>query len=186
MKEKQERQAILKRNSTVEENFKICANSLESLIDQINEFCFLFNKIKKRERTLKEKYYHKIFSFFLCLKGKYRNNEKIINEINNIKQQKDDFKAKLESMAEFYMNQKEEEINKDLYSCISKNSLFILILSIFHFYSLAEIHGYLFSLFGEIKRSSSRYFNGHYSTNKTFTEFFTNSTLTDSSQINFN
>ena len=66
------------------------------------------------------------------------------------------------------------------------NTLLILILSIFHFYSIAEINGYLLSLFGEIKRSSYRHFNGYYSTNKTFSDFFTNSTLTDSSQINFN
>ena len=182
-----EKHEILSRKSSkVEENIKKCANSLENLIYHINnEFCLSLDEIEKREKKVKKKYYKKIFCFSI-LKDEYANNERILKEIDDIKQEKDALKEKLELMAVHYMSQKENQVTKDLYSCISKKSLVILLLSIFHFYSIAEINGFLFSLFGEIKRSSYRHFKGNYTTNKTFTDFFTNSTLTDSSQINFN
>ena len=50
-----ERQEILSRTSSVEESIKKCANSLENLINYINdEFCLSLDKIKKRERRLKK------------------------------------------------------------------------------------------------------------------------------------
>ena len=148
-------------------------------------FAYHLKKIKKK-KAIKEKYYKKCCCFFLSLKNQYRNDDNIIKEINEIKEEKKALDEKLELLTDYYMSQKEKEINKDLYSCISMKSLLILILSVFHFYAIAEIHGFLFSLFGEIKRSSTQYYNGNYPTNKTFSDFFTNSTLTDSSQINFN
>ena len=183
MKEKQE---ISSRNSNAEQNAKKFSNSIENLVYNINDFCRLLEENEKRYKRIKEKYYINICCFYPCLKDKYKNNERIIKEINDIKEERDALNEKLELMSEYYMNQREKEINKDYFSCISKKSLLILIFSIFHFYAIAEINGYLYSLFGEIKRSSDHIFNGYYNTTKNFSDFFTNSTLTDSSQINFN
>ena len=135
---------------------------------------------------MKEKYYNKICGIFCCLKDKYKDNEEIIKEINDIKAEKKYLDNKFESLTETYMSQKEKNIETDLYSCISKKSLLILFLSFFHFFAIAEINGYLFSLFGEIKRTVKIHYNSTHTTNKTFYKFFSNSTLTDSSQINFN
>ena len=173
------------RNSLIENNIKNLLNSLESFINIIKEFYESLELTRKREKDLKKKYYHKFLCFNLCLKKQYKNDRNILEQIEEIEEDKNIINDKLEKLSDNYMSRK-ENIIKELFSCISMKSFLILLLSILHFYAIAEVNGFLFSLFGEIKRSSYRYFHGNYTTNKTFEDFFTNSTLTDSSQINFN
>ena len=180
-------EGIERKESDLEKNIKNCTNSLDYLVHDINEgFCKSIEDNRKRKERLKEKYYNKICGIFCCLKSKYKDNEDIINEINDIKDENKNLNNHFESLTETYMSQKEKNIDINLYSCISKRSLLILFLSFFHFYAIAEINGYLYSLFGELKRTVNIFFNPTPNTDKTFDTFFTKSTITDSSQINFN
>ena len=173
------------RNSLIENNIKNLLNSLENFIYTIKEFYKSLELMRKREKDLKNKYYYNFLCFSLCLKKKYKNDRNILEQIEDIEEDKKVINDKLEKLSDNYMSRK-ETIIKELFSCISMKSFLILLLSILHFYAIAEVNGFLFSLFGEIKRSSYHYFHGNYTTNKTFEDFFINSTLTDSSQINFN
>lgn len=140
----------------------------EELIKSITKF----NETKKK---MKEQFYINILGFTCCLKSKYKKEKDKIKNIKN--KEKENFEKKIDKI----MKAHENKINKKKYN------LFIISFfsfSFIHFLGMSEIHGFLFSLFGEIKRSLYYYIKEDYNTYNTFDYFFTVSIFTDTSQIN--
>lgn len=138
--------------------------------------------MKSNEEKLKQTFFINFLGFNLCcFKKKYRNNEKIRKEIENIeKEKKEKIEDKLLKIRDEYMKENRHEI-MDIFTKISKKIWVFILISFFHFLAMTEVEGILFSIFGEIRRQIDIEY-----TNKTFYDFLGNSTFNDSAQINFN
>ena len=124
--------------------------------------------------------------------------KKIINQKKKIKKQKEKLKLKLENIEkeeDFAIiklrdNYIKEKQGKKFNICIHRDlkTISLIILSAFHFLFMLEIHGILFALFREIKRTIYFMCTNEYSKNdtKTFFEYLSSSSINDSSKINFN
>ena len=124
--------------------------------------------------------------------------KKIINQKKKIKKQKEKLKLKLENIEkeeDFAIiklrdNYIKEKQGKKFNICIHRDlkTISLIILSVFHFLFMLEIHGILFALFREIKRTIYFMCTNEYSKNdtKTFFEYLSSSSINDSSKINFN
>ena len=163
--------------------------SIDDTINNINKFYLLIDKVKKDEEKLDSTFYYDCVGHPLCcLKGKYKDNESINNRINNINSKKENIQNILLKIRDNYMKGNNFNTIKIIpeKKKISGIMWYFLIISIFHYVAMTEIEGILYSLFGEIKKGSIYLIYDKYNTNKTFTDFLEESTLTDTAQINFN
>ena len=152
-------------------------NVFDSLIGQntidLHKSINDFNEVKK---DFKEEYY--CSKFCCCLKKKYRNDEKIKNNIKEIQKMENSIEDKLELIVK-------NEIEYQYFN--SKIELICFIVaSFFHFFAISEIYSVKFALFREIKKTIYCYFHEKYDINeqKTFNDYYKYSILRDISQTN--
>ena len=162
------------------------SEKIEISIDNLNKFYQLMDDLNNNEEIIDSTFYHDFLGFPLsCLKSDYKNNEEINNKIEEIKSKKENVYNILFNIREKFLKHNNNDTIK-ICSYISKKFILFFIISIFHFIAMAEIEGIIYSLFGEIKKTIDFKCQEKYDTNKTFYDFYANSTLNDTAQINFN
>lgn len=165
-------------------------NSLKTVLDYKHEMVSIIGNIEKEKEKRNKEYFRECCcccGFCCCdkccgkkcyhYKTEYANNNQIKTKIEELIENEEKI-LNIKELRKEYI--KKEKLS---YESIPKKSLVLYFFSLFHFFAMAEIHGILFSL---LKQIFSLIIKDQFYENSTFYIYLTESTLHDSSQINFN